>query len=327
MKCISLLLAAATAASACASGGAGPLRPAAPADAAFAPVLWRDPGPVGKRDLFWGAGSEARAPRPPFTFVEEEFSGKNPKIVVKDGRGQTWDVKFGEEAHSEIAANRLVWALGYFVEQQYFVREGTIAGATRLERAGEHVSRDGAFRNARFRLRDPATPRTDEEWTLKENPFVGTKEMSGLHILMTMVNNWDIDGARNNKVLRAPAGNGRAERWFLVSDLGATFGRMGGGRVTDHSKWTLDHFRRERFIEKVSGGMLDLAYDGYDSDIDRVPLEHARWFAGLVTQLTETQLRRAFEAAGASAAETDGYTAKLLEKIDALRRAVGSAAP
>jgi hypothetical protein len=306
----------------CATRGA--LRPPAPGDAAAPAVLWRDPGPIGARDLFWGAGSAANAPQGPFTFLEEDLEGHNPKVSVRDARDREWDVKFGAEIHSEVAANRIVWALGYFVEQQYFVPSGTIRGAKGLARAAAHIAADGRFRGARFRFRDPAMPRTEEEWTLQRNPFLGTKEMSGLHVLMTMLNNWDIQGPRNNRVLRARAPRGGAERRFLVSDLGATFGRMGGGVVSNKSKWNLAHFREEKFIEKVENGSIRLAYDGYDPDIDRVPIEHARWFAALAAQLRPAQLRRAFEAAGAQPAEIDGFTTKLIEKIGALRQAVRS---
>jgi hypothetical protein len=84
----------------------------------------------------------------------------------------------------------------------------------------------------------------------------------------------------------------------------------------------LDHFRKEKFIDKVEAGVLHLAHDGFDPDINRVPLAHARWFAGLASQLSSSQLRRAFEAAGATAAEVDGYSATLRAKIAALRAAV-----
>ena len=315
-------LAAALMAGACATGG-GTLQPAAPADAKAPAVLWRDPGRIGARDLFWGAGSAATAPRGPFTFVEEDLSGANPKVSVRDPDGREWDVKFGEEIHAEVAANRLVWALGYFVEPQYYVPSGTIRGAKNLGRAAPHIGADGRFRGARFRFRDPSMPRTEEEWTLSRNPFVGTKELSGLCVLMTMLNNWDIQGPRNNKVLRATGPRGRSERRFLVSDLGATFGRMGGGFVSNHSKWNLEHFRAEKFIERVDGASIRLAHDGYDPDIERVPIAHARWFAGLAGQLRPAQIRRAFEAAGASPAEISGYSAKLMEKIAALRAAAG----
>ena len=53
-------LAAALMAGACATGG-GTLTPAAPADAKAPAVLWRNPGAVGSRDLFWGAGEQAEA--------------------------------------------------------------------------------------------------------------------------------------------------------------------------------------------------------------------------------------------------------------------------
>lgn len=306
----------------CASRGNGALKPAAPADASAPPVLWRDPGSIGAKDLFWGSGAEARAPQGPFTFVAEDTSGTNPKITVKDARGVEWDMKFDEEVHAEVAANRIVWALGYFVEDQYFVPEGTVSGATGLTRAASFIGPGGAFKNSRFRARNPDTPRTEEEWTLQKNPFVGSKELSGLAILMTLINNWDIQGPRNNKVLRATLPGGRVERRFLVADLGGTFGRMGGGVLTNHSKWNLEHFRQEEFIDKVSDGMLDLAYDGYDPDLDKVPLEHARWFAGLASQLTPAQLRRAFEAAGATPEQVEGYSTKLAEKIAALQQAV-----
>jgi hypothetical protein len=320
-----LALAAGVVATGCAARG--PLRPAAPADAAAPAVLWRDPGAIGSRDLYWGAGTAADAPRGPFTFLEEDLDGHNPKVSVRDAGGREWDVKFGAEIHSEVAANRIVWALGYFVEPQYFVPSGTIRGAKQLTRAAGHIAADGRFRGARFRFRDPAMPRTEEEWTLQRNPFVGTKEMSGLKVLMTMLNNWDIDGPRNNRVLRVRGPRGGVERRFLVSDLGATFGRMGGGLISNKSKWNLAHFREEKFIGKVERGWLHLAFDGYDPDIDRVPIEHARWFAGLAAQLRPAQLRRAFEAAGAQPAEIDGYSAKLMEKIRELKNAVGDRRP
>ena len=62
--------------------------------------------------------------------------------------------------------------------------------------------------------------------------------------------------------------------------------------------------------------------DGIDSGLDRVPLEHARWFASLVVQLTPEQVHRAFEAAGASPAEVDGFATRFVQKITELQAAV-----
>ena len=286
-----------------------------------APLLWKDPGAIASRDLFWGIGSQERAPKGPFTFVEENTGETQPKIVVTDASGVTWDVKFGEEAKAEVAANRLVYAFGYFVEEVYFVKAGTVNGAKDLKRSAKLIGADGSFVDARFRRRDPAVVRLDDEWTFKANPFLESRELSGLRIVMTMVNNWDIRGARNNNVLRVTAPEGLQERRFIVGDLGGTFGRM-GGMISNHSKWNLEDYRKEGFIEKVEEGVVHLDYDGFDSKMDRVPMEHARWFATLASQLTEPQVRRAFEAAGAAPEEIDGFSKRFMEKIAALQAAV-----
>jgi len=284
--------------------------------------LWRDPGAISQRDLRWGSGGRSRAPRAPFRFIEEDKGGSQPKITITDANGARWDVKFGIEVPAEIASNRIVWAVGYLVEEMYHVASGTIQGVTALKRAAEHVGADGSFKNARFRRVDPAVQRTDEPWTFQQNPFVGTKEMSGLVIVMNLINNWDIDKALNNRVLAVTLPDGSTERWFVVSDLGATFGKMGGS-MGQKTKWNLKDYIAEDFIERVHEGKLHLDYEGFESKgLGEVPLEHARWFTSIVSQLTLAQLRSAFEAAGATPQEVDGYSNRLAAKIAELRKAV-----
>ena len=114
------------------AGGPGVTAP--PPGAATGPLLWHDPGPLGSKDLYWGAASADTSPRPPFTFVKEDTSGTKPKVQVSDENGTLWVAKFasksktGTEVHAEIAASRLLWAFGYFVEEHYFVGEGKIVG-------------------------------------------------------------------------------------------------------------------------------------------------------------------------------------------------------
>jgi len=76
-------------------------------------VLWRDPGNIRKRDLFYGPGSKALTPVPPFRFLKEIKEGTQPKFDVEDARGVKWRVKLGSEAQSETVATRLVWAAGF----------------------------------------------------------------------------------------------------------------------------------------------------------------------------------------------------------------------
>ena len=291
-------------------------------------VLWRDPGPIAVRDLSWRSDPTHQPPIPPFTLVKKDTSGTRIKVVVKDINGVTWNVKLADgpdapgEVHSEVAAARLAWALGYFAEESYYVADGAIEGAAKLGRASKAIGPDGRFRIARFEKRPAEIVRTGDGWSFDRNPFVGTKELSGLMILMTMTNSWDLGGTRNMTVLKAPGENGAGELRYLVSDLGATFGRMDRAALVRHrTKWSLEDFRKQKFIDRATKEFLDLHFTG-DGAIDLVPMAHARWFAGLVTQLTAEQLRQAFEVAGATPEEVDGFSARLLEKINLLNSAV-----
>ena len=283
------------------------------------PVLWVDPGAIPARDLAWGNGAKDRMPQPPFTFIEEDTGGTQPKVKVRDAAGREWTAKFGEEVHSAIAASRLVWALGYVAEELYFVERGTIEGVKELERGAEFVQPDGAFTNASFRLRDDASERAEERWTFEKNPFAGSRELSGLAILMTMICNWDIQGERNNRILRS----GGVDR-YAVTDLGATFGKMGTFPMP-RSKWNVADFQKEEFIDSADANWVGLDYEGYGS-IDKVPMPHARWFSALASQLTDEQLKAAFLAAGATPSDADGFAARLRAKIEELRKATTSGA-
>jgi hypothetical protein len=188
------------------------------------PMLWRDPVSIETRDLYWGSGAEARMPQPPFKFVEEKLTGTVAKVVVTDRRGDTWDVKLaGEESHPEVAANRLLWALGYGAQEMYFVHEGRIEGATGLKRARDFLKPDGSFVAARFRRRDPAVAE-GEGWAFAKNPFVGRQELSGLIILMALINNWDTEEAKNQETVTVKTRDGAIEQWFRAKDLGASDG-------------------------------------------------------------------------------------------------------
>ncbi len=286
------------------------------------PMLWSDPGDIASLDLEWGIGGPESAPKPPFTFVKEDTSGTNPKIKVTDANGVLWNVKFDEEVNAEVAASRFVWAMGYMVEESYFVRSGAVAGVGDLGRARKFVGSGGSFTNAMFEKRPDSISRRAVNWDWDSNPFAGTRELSGLAILAVLLNNWDAK-TTNNNVLGMYGDDGTSvEDWYVVADWGGTFGKMGG--VFSHSKWDLDAFRKQEFVDGVSGGRLELNYSGKGGRILRaVPVEHARWFAAHLGRLTDDQIRSAFRTAGATDAEVAGFAARIRQKISDLERAVG----
>lgn len=290
-----------------------------------AAVLWRDPGEVTPEALLWGSGSPDRAPLAPFRFVREDTSGTKPKVEVTDARGTTWSVKLdhvtdsGREVPAEIAAGRIMWALGYQVEEAYLVKDGVIDGVGTLQRAGEAIGPDGRFESARFERRPKGVERRPG-WTIHENPFVGTKELSGLVLTVALLNNWDFRPG-NTAVLRTSSGAVQEDQ-YVVSDLGTAFGRMGSGLLRRSSRWNLQHFEEdEKFILRADDRIVELHYQPDGPDRARLPIAHARWFSGLASRLSGEHLRQAFIAAGASEREVRGFTARLQARLAELRHA------
>jgi hypothetical protein len=294
------------------------------------PVLWRAPDDIAARDLFWGPGGEAMRPDlSSVTFVKQETGGYSPKFRVRDGAGRTWVAKMGKEAQSETAAVRLVWAVGYETEINYLAPCVRIKDAPSVPKEVERCANSG-FANVRFEARPEGVKRLDE-WKWDDNPFSGTKELRGLIILMALVNNWDIKDT-NNKVLYARGqGAGRDELRYIVSDLGATFGRV---KTDLPVVWRIrrnrndpEDYRKDPFLEEVKGDRLFLFYKGKRQDLfDDLRVGEGRWIGGLLSKLSARQIADAFRAANYTPAEVQTLTAAVQERVGELARATGAAA-
>ena len=303
------------------------------------PVLWRDPGDVSARDLRYGSGSARLAPVAPFTFVEEDKSGESPKFEVKDARGVLWKVKLGPEAQSETVSTRLVWSVGYFAEEAYYFNWTIIQGLPRLSRGREYVGHQGIVSGARFEPRRKGVKRGDE-WDWNDNPFKGTRELSGLKVLMILLNNFDARAPNNSILYIKNSNGGKEEARYVVTDLGATLGKADGfgGRRTKNN---LKDFLSTRFVIGVEDGAVEFDFDTRPTNLGAVaifyppyyrgevkkekamrgiPVEHARWIGGLLAQLTDDQLRDAFRAAHYQERTMEGYVRSLRSRITQLTR-------
>jgi hypothetical protein len=262
------------------------------------PVLWHDPGDVSTRDLFLGPGGEEMKPDlTSVTFIREETDGYSVKYRVRDGAGKTWVAKLGKEAQSETAATRLLWAIGYVTEVNYLAPCVQIKGAPRPRKDVGRCEGQG-FSNVRFEARPEDTERLDN-WSWKQNPFTGTKELQGLIVLMAMLNNWDIKDT-NNRVLFVAGSPG--ELRYVISDLGATFGKT--GNAITHNRNEPETFVKTKFIKGVAGGRVEFAYGGKNTGLFKdVTIEQARWLGDLLARLSDEQLGNAFRAANYSAEE------------------------
>src|SRR6202011_6354082 len=104
-------------------------------------VLWQDPTDIETRNLFYGPGGEKHEPHGTFTFEKEDLDGTNPKFVVHDEDGVKWKVKLGVEARPETAASRLVWAVGYSANEDYFMPVLKVQNLPRRLKRGQKLRR------------------------------------------------------------------------------------------------------------------------------------------------------------------------------------------
>jgi hypothetical protein len=287
------------------------------------PVLWREPVDIESRDLFYGLGGRDGAPDTSalFTFVRHSKSGAQKKVIVEDKHGREWTVKFGPEARPETTATRIVWAAGYHVDQAYFVPYARIIGKENIEARG-----------VRFERRDDGYEEVGT-WKWKENPFVGTRELDGLKVVMALIKNWDLKST-NNEILVPKSEPG--PHTYYVSDLGATFGMTGAfynrapflGDLPPSvlsrgkAKGNPGGFAGERFIEEVRGDSVYF-YGGRTRvrrALNGVSVANARWMGNLLGRLSDKQLIDAFRAGGFNAAETSLYVSVLRAGIIQLQR-------
>jgi hypothetical protein len=282
-------------------------------------VLWQEPTDIESRDLFNGASGAQGAPDPSgkFTFKRRESSGTSEKIVVEDDKGREWTVKFGPEAKPETTATRIIWAAGYPADQDYFVKRTRILGRG-----------DFDVWDVRFKRRDDGLKEVGL-WSWHANPFLGTRDLQGLKVLMALLNNWDLK-EDNNKIVRPSkkSGGDRDERIFYVADMGSTLGSTGSsfrkipgfGSAPAGTKGDPEAFANQEFIDGVQGGQVIFHYKGKDPKaLEGVTVENARWMGNLLGQLSDKQLSDAFRAGGFSDAETATYLRAMRKRIDQLK--------
>jgi hypothetical protein len=302
------------------------------------PILWRDPVDISSRHLFYGPGSPELVPATPLTFLEEDKSGTSPKFLLRDARGVIWKVKLGEEAQSETAAVRLIWAVGYFAEEAYYFPRAEITQMPRLSRGQQYVEGKNIVCGARFEPRR-ADIKRGPQWDWADNPFRGKRELDGLKVLMILLNNYDIRPDNNCVLLINNQQTGELEARYTVTDLGATFGRA-GGLGGKRSKNNLQDYLSTRFVTGVEGekvqfdfhtrpkglglfaGIFNPSYYDRQAKKERImrdiPLAHARWIGSLLAQLSDEQLREAFRAAGYDDATIESYVKAVRRRISQL---------
>jgi hypothetical protein len=294
------------------------------------PVMWRDPANIASRDLYFGPGGKSHQPVGPFRFEREVTTGSQAKFDVVDAAGVRWSVKLGSESQPETVASRLVWAAGYFSNEDYFIPTFQVQDLPHLHRGSSHVTSGDIVHGARFKRR----PNDEEKiglWKWSECPFSGTREWYGLRIMMAVLNNWDVKDA-NNVVYQLKGDH--PEQRYVVSDLGASFGPVALSRSL---KGNFQAYRESKWIRSVSQDYVDfnvpspptggywIAFPlrierlGLDWFGRHIPREDCRWVGNLLSHLSLNQIQDAFRAAGYSPDEIQGFSSIVEQRIRELQ--------
>lgn len=293
-------------------------------------ALWIEPSNIKTLDLYYGPGGKEDQPQEPLSFIKEDAVGNSPKFDVRDAAGTKWKAKLGLEAQPETAATRLLWAVGFFTNENYFEPLASVNDLPRLTRGQEFVTSEGV---RAVRLQRKANGETVGHWSWRHNPFKGSREFNGLRVMMALLSNWDLKDD-NNVILEDPKKSGQPI--YEVSDLGASFGRSGKSYRDSITKHNFAAYRRSKFISKTTRDHVDFAFPTHPPFLyifnlpffagkmrnhwigKHIPRQDAKWMGSLLAQLSDQQIEDAFRAAGYSNDEVVQYAAAVKARIGEL---------
>lgn len=318
------------------------------------PVLWQNPGDIRSKDLFYGPGGKSGQPALPVKFLNEDLKGTSPKFDVRDSNGRKWRAKLGPESRPETVATRLLWAVGYGANEDYFFETLEVEDLpTQLQRGQQFVSAapsphaqkqdppaivtsgPGEIKAVRLQIHPAGEKKEGKSWNWRHNPFYGTREFNGLRVMMALINNWDLMDD-NNAVYQDPSDPAKA--LYMVTDVGASFGKTGKSYSEKISKGNLKAYVHSKFISRVTDHHVDFNFPTHPAFIHmifepkvlshylderwigrHIPRKDTRWIGSLLGQLSPHQIREAFRAAGYSPEEIEEYATALEGRIAELK--------
>jgi hypothetical protein len=245
-------------------------------------------------------------------------------------------VKLGDEARPETVASRLVWAVGYFTNEDYFLPELRVENMpSHLKRGQRLVAPDGSFHNVRLK-RSLKDEKKIGSWKWRDNPFEATRELNGLRVMMALINNWDLKDENNSVYGEKGMEDTEISAIYMVTDLGASFGAPGRWWPRNKSRGNLGVYSRSKFITRTTPEYIDfmtptrpalfysVSLPQFFSRLHlrwigrRVPRADAKWIGQLLAQLSPEQIRDAFRAARYSPEEVERFATVIERRIGEL---------
>jgi hypothetical protein len=302
--------------------------------------VWREPAmPIARVDFSanppngWRPDDDVAC-----RFVAEPVSGTTPKFDCKLPDGEVVKVKYGkanEEIYSEVAASRLLTALGFGADQMFVVRSVQCDGCPRapflalrcLARTGVAWPcflggpDYGSVRSVPHAVIERRMPGrvievTDGQgwaWFELDNVDPGRggstrRETDALRLMAVLLSHWDNKSA-NQRLVCLPEGQrpdgSCATPFAFMQDLGAEF----GPRKVDLLSWRRTPVWADAKTCRVS--MRRLPWGGGTFPDAHISEEGRRFLLGLLDQLTQPQLEALFTASRITSLESAHYESRL----------------
>jgi hypothetical protein len=246
-------------------------------------------------------------------FLKKELSGKSPKFACKIDPDDEVKVKYGGangEVYAEVAATRLLWALGFGADREYPVKvvcrdcPQAFEGVTR----SEHES---LFDPATIERKLPgAAYHPDNGWSWSEldavDPAAGGSPRAhrdALKLMAVFLQHTDTKPQQQRLIClgdekTTPEGTTTdcKEPLMMLNDVGLTFGRATTFNNNAKSGLNLAAWSKTPVWKNTSGCVGNLPKSMTGTLNDPVISEEGRQFlADLLTKLSDSQLHDLFE--------------------------------
>jgi hypothetical protein len=333
--------------------------PAARDDALASARVWQPPPvPVAQANLRVNPLAPGRiddAAEVTCRFIVRDVSGTTPKFYCELPGGDVLKIKYGRtnpELHAEVAASRLLNALGFPADQMFIVGRVRCAGCPMFPfqalrcfarvgvqsvcfAGGIDYERVVDFDSAVLERKLPGRvveAFANQGWAWYEldriDPQRGstTAEVDAFRLLAVFLAHWDNKSA--NQRLVCPTGldrgdGGCSQSLAIIQDLGATFGPL---------KLDLHNWRRGRIwkdAKTCTVSMEHFPWRGATFTERGISEEGRLLLLGLLAQLSDQQLHDLFEGSrvatheqfGADGGRTQGWVAAFKDRIAQIRDA------
>ena len=278
--------------------------------------VWQPTDVASKNLLIGPEGPGAFPPGAmvPCEYVKKKLSGNSPKFACRIGADDEVKVKYGGtngEVYAEVAATRLLWALGFGADRMYSVAvicHGCPASIAGMRRPDGTTLVDPAAIERKSDGDEISKP--IEGWSWKELSLVrpdaggaSREQVDALILLAAFLQHTDSKPSQQRLVCldEKPTGDGEhtcAMPFLMINDPGLTFGRANFLNHNARGSMNLDAWSATpvwkdpvRCVANISKSYSGTLEDPQVSEAGR------RFLAGLLSQLSDMQLHDLFAAA------------------------------